>query len=156
TVAYYLAAVKSFTRWLVKDRRTPDNPLAHLTVDNPQADTRHDRRALNETELAALLAAAKGSANAVRGLTGQDPHIRYAVAVATGFRAGELASLTPESFALDCAPPCAFLGASQAKNRKAAQQPLPADVAAALRGYLANKPAEQVTWPGTWHERAAD
>ena len=36
------------------------------------------------------------------------------------------------------------------KNRKMKVQPLPADVAAALRGYLAGKPAERPVWGGTW------
>jgi hypothetical protein len=63
--------------------------------------------------------------------------------------------LTPGAFDLDATPACAFLGASQTKNRRPVQQPLPADVAAALRDYLADKPVDLPIWPGTWHERAA-
>jgi hypothetical protein len=36
TSNYYLRDVKAFSRWLVKDRRTADNPLAHLSGMNPQ------------------------------------------------------------------------------------------------------------------------
>jgi len=44
----YLTAIKQFTRWLVRDRRTPIDPLVHLSRLNVQADRRHDRRALSE------------------------------------------------------------------------------------------------------------
>jgi integrase len=107
TAAHYLSAIKQFTRWLVKDRRTLDNALAHLTLAGAQADLRHDRRALTEDELRALLDITKVSAVTYRGLTGQDRQMLYAVAAATGFRKGELASLTPDAFALDSEPPCA-------------------------------------------------
>jgi site-specific recombinase XerC len=46
TIAYYFRAIKQFCRWLVKDRRTPSNPLEHLSIEAPSADIRRDRRAL--------------------------------------------------------------------------------------------------------------
>jgi len=78
------------------------------------------------------------------------------VAGASGFRAGELATLTPESFGLDADPPTVTLPAEAAKNGRTAVQPLPPDLAAALRGYLAGRPAGKPVWPGTWHGKAAD
>src|SRR5207248_10508863 len=35
-------------------------------------------------------------------------------------------------------------------------QPLPPDVAAALRGYLEGRPAGEPVWPGSWADDAAD
>ena len=42
------------------------------------------------------------------------------------------------------------LAARFAKNRKTKVQPLPADVAAALRAYLTGKPENALVWGGTW------
>jgi hypothetical protein len=94
TTAGYLKAAKQFVRWLVRDRRTPTNPLEHLDAGDT-SDIRHDRRALTECEMQTLIRAAAGSDRTFRGLTGPERSILIAVACASGFRAGELASLTP-------------------------------------------------------------
>src|SRR5262249_31632198 len=73
-----------------------------------------------------------------------------------GFRTGELAVLTPESFALDTDPPTATLAAEHTKNKKPVVQPLPPEVVAVLREYLTGRPAGQPVWPGTWADRSAD
>jgi integrase len=156
TANQYLAAVKQFARWLVLDRRMADNPLAHLSGANARTDRRRDRRPLSAGELGAVTRAASASRETVRGLSGTDRAVLYAVAAGTGFRAGELASLTPGAFDLDATPPTVTLAAEHAKNGRAAVQPLPAHLAADLRGYLAGRPAGVPVWPGTWHERAAD
>jgi integrase len=155
TAAHYLGAIKQFVRWLVRDRRTPESPLCHLSIANAQSDLRRDRRPLSETDLRALIEAARTSTRDFRGLTGIDRAMLYVMACATGFRKGELAYLTPEAFALDSDPPCVLLGASQTKNKKAVQQPLPEGVVDILAQYLAAKPIGLPVWPGTWHERAA-
>jgi integrase len=146
----YLSALKSFGRWLVKDRRLGDNPFAHLDGGNAKLDRRHDRRELEVDELRALLAAARDSERTFRGLAGGDRYHLYATACGTGFRASGLASLTPESFDLTADTPTATLAARHAKNRKTKVQPLSPDLAELLRGYLASKPAGQPIWPGTW------
>jgi integrase len=156
TVNAYLVAIKAFTRWLVKDRRATADPLAHLSGWNAAEDVRHARRALPPAELGALLQATQDSPKAFRGLDGRDRHFLYLCAMGTGFRAGELASLQPESFALDAEPPAVVCRAGYTKNGKTATQPLPAEIAEALRGYLADRPAGQPVWPGSWHERGAD
>jgi hypothetical protein len=51
TTNYYLSHLKSFCRWLVKDRRMADNPLDHLEPGNVDMDRRHDRRELEAEEL---------------------------------------------------------------------------------------------------------
>jgi integrase len=68
---FYLAAVKQFVRWLVKDRRTADNPLAHLSGGNLKLDRRHDRRALDPDDFAAFINAARGS-SAAAGIAYRD------------------------------------------------------------------------------------
>jgi integrase len=146
----YLSALKSFGRWLVKDRRTADNHFAHLEGGNAQVDRRHDRRELTADELRRVLDAARNSTASFRGLTGADRFHLYATGCGTGFRASALASLTPESFDLDAASPVVTLAARHAKNRKTKVQPLPADVAELLRGYLRDKPAGERVWGGKW------
>jgi hypothetical protein len=55
TYNHYLKAAKQFTRWLVRDQRTPTDPLAHLSRLNVKVDRRHDRRALSEEEFTRLI-----------------------------------------------------------------------------------------------------
>jgi excisionase family DNA binding protein len=146
----YLSALKSFGRWLVKDRRAADNPFAHLEGGNARVDRRHDRRELEVEELRRVLAATRDSTRPFRGLTGADRYHLYAAACATGFRASALASLAPESFDLGADPPAVTLAARHAKNRRTKVQPIPPDVAELLRNYLRGKPAGLPVWGGTW------
>ncbi len=80
----------------------------------------------------------------------------YRVAAGTGFRVGELASLTPASFHLDAAPPSIALRAASSKRRRNDLQPIRDDLAELLRGWLVNKPADQPVWPGHWHDQGAE
>jgi integrase len=146
----YLSALKSFGRWLVKDRRAADNPFVHLAGGNAKVDRRHDRRELEAEELRRLLAVTRASERVFRGLTGPDRFALYATACGTGFRASALASLTPESFDLSAELPTVTLAARHAKNRKTKVQPLPEDLAELLRAYLAGRPGGQPVWGGTW------
>jgi integrase len=91
-------------------------------------DRRHDRRNLEPTELHALLKAA----------------------------VAELARLTPESFLLDCPLPTINVQPGYTKNRKEVSQPLPPDLAGALRGYLIGKLPDEPVWSSYWSERAAE
>jgi integrase len=150
TTNQYLTHLKSFCRWMVKDRRMGENPVAHLEPGNALADRRHDRRELDAGELRRLLVAARDSARRFRGLSGRDRFHLYAAACGTGFRASGLASLTPESFELDAEPPTVTLAARRNKSRKLKVQPLPPDVAGLLRGYLRERPAGEPVWDGTW------
>jgi integrase len=125
TTNYYLSHLKSFCRWLVKDRRMADNPLAHLEAGNVEVDRRHDRRELEAEELRLLLDVTRGSDRSFRGLTGSDRFHLYVVACGTGFRAAALASLTPENFDLQSEPPTVTLAARKNKSRKTKEQPLP-------------------------------
>jgi integrase len=90
------------------------------------------------------------------GLTGTDRRMLYALAMMTGFRARELANLSPISFDLDAERPTVTVKAAYSKNRREAVQPLPLDVAGALWGYLANRPASLPVWPGEWYTDAAE
>ncbi len=156
TSNFYLGAVKQFCRWMVRDRRMADNPLAHLAGGNEKVDRRHDRRPLSLDELCAVFQAARQSSRAFRGLTGGDRAILYSLACAGGFRASELGSLCPDAFDLDGDPPTVTLPAGFTKNGRTAVQPLPPDVVEALRGYLAGRPPRQPVWLDAWCDDAAE
>ncbi len=144
-----LKACKSFGAWLVKERRLPTNPLAHCAPVNERIDPRHKRRAFTHEELRRLLQAAEHGAE-FEGLSGIDRAMLYRVALGTGLRRGELASLTPESF--DLAPttrdagPAVVVLAAYTKNREPARQEITRDLADALRSYLARKPRRRKLW----------
>lgn len=102
-----------------------------------------------------MLEAARASEVITMGLTGEDRFHLYLTAAGTGFRASELASLTPESFDLDADPPTVTVDAAYTKNRKAVAQPLPPGVAHALRVYLDGRRVGRPMWTGLWRRRAA-
>ncbi len=149
TSNHYLRAIKQFTRWLVKDRRASDDPLAHVAMLNVSMDRRHDRRPFSETELTAILQAANAGP-VVRRMKGPDRAMLYSVAGYTGLRASELASLMPESFDLDPEPPTVTVQAAYSKHRRQDVLPLHPSLVALLRPWLASKPADQPVWPGNW------
>lgn len=152
----YLTAIKSFSRWLLERERTDRDRPVSLSRLNAKTDRRHHRRALDETELSRLLASASASAVTLQGLTGRDRSMVYMLAMSTGLRASELASLTPGGFALETECPAVTVRAAYTKNRLEAEQPLPADVAAAFREYLRGRAAAAALWPGQWNRRAAE
>jgi integrase len=87
-------------------------------------------------------------------MTGLDRFWLYGLALQTGLRASELASLIPASFNLTADQPNVRLKAAYAKNRKEAIQPLPAEIVESLTVYLASKPTDKPIWPGSWYLRA--
>jgi hypothetical protein len=80
----------------------------------------------------------------------------YRIAARTGFRVGELASLSPVNFNLDANPPAIALDAKCSKRRKADVQPIRSELAASLGSSLEGKPAGSPVWPGWWRDQAAE
>ena len=148
TVNHYVRAVRGFFRWLVRAKRIGSNPLESLMLVNTAGDVRRARRELTADELRQLFDAARVSNRTYRGLAGEARYFLYLVAAGTGFRASALANLTPADFDLDAGT--VTLAARFNKSRRLKVQPLPSDVAAALRDYLAGKPAGAPVWGGTW------
>lgn len=155
----YLVAMKSFCQWLVRDNRSRENRLAHLSRLNADVDIRRERRALDQKEFAKLLAVTIKSSVEYRGLTGVDRAVLYLVAVYSGLRATELASLTKRSFKLDDSNPTVTVKAGYSKRRRLDVIPLRIDVASTVRKWIAQREAigqGERLWPGTWFERAAE
>jgi integrase len=143
TANYYLASVKQFCRWAVRDGRAAESPVAHLTGWNARTDRRHDRRALTVDEVRRLLVAALAGPDRM-GMTGRERAMLYCVALETGLRAGELRSLTRASFRLEGDQPTVTVAAAYSKRRREDVQPLKPALAVALGAFLGAKaPAAQ-------------
>lgn len=153
TVNHYLRAIKQFSRWLVRDRRTGDDRLQHLSGGNVKAEgIRRERREFTDDEISRILHAAKAGPSRL-GLSAEQRFMLYATALGTGFRALELASLTVGAFDLDADPPTSTIQAADEKRRRGAVQPLPADLVSLLRPWLQDLHADELLWPGRWAEQ---
>ena len=174
TINHHLRAVKGFTRWLMTNHRLARDPLVGVKMLNVSTDRRRERRALDDDELARLLAAAAAS-DAVtitkryrrkvgpkkgeirlgtRTFTIPRRDVLYLLAASTGFRFGEIKSLTTRSFDLDADPPTVTVEASYSKRRRRDVQPLRPDIADALRETLDATPRGEHVWPGLPDEMA--
>ena len=160
----------------MKDRRSPENPFAHLSRLNARVDIRHERRALTAKELGGLIAAAEKSKESFRGLDGTTRAMLYRLATMSGLRAAELASLTPASFDLAADTPIVTLEAGYSKHRREDVLPLHSDLVTRMRQWFtaresANGGSDEQRviltldrssetncerlFPGTWAEKAA-
>jgi integrase len=136
SVHHAARAVKSFSRWLRKAKRSQDDKLQDLAL--PEVVTKRTRKALQPEEIAALIETTRTEPRRAK-IDGPDRSILYATAAGTGFRLGELESLTPESFNLDCDPPTIVCESAYTKNGKEAVQPIRPELVALLRPWLAGK-----------------
>jgi site-specific recombinase XerD len=117
TSNHYLRAIKQFSRWLVRDRRTNDDPLIHLATLNAKTDRRHDRRALLADEFSRLVEAA-ASGPPVACIPGPDRAMMYVLSAWTGYRKAEIGSLTRRSLRLDADPPTVTVAACYSKQKR--------------------------------------
>ena len=140
SINHHVRAVKGFSRWLWRDNRAREHSLAHLATTSSEADRRRRRRALTTAEASRLIQAAEVSKKSIGGLTGPARARLYSIALGTGFRASELASLTPERFNMTGNPPTATIAACYAKNGREAAQPIPHALADRLAPWLATLP----------------
>ena len=167
----YLRCCKSFTTWLIRDRRIGESPFAHLQGLNAKLDRRLERRSLSAANLSRLLTATRYSNRTFRGLSGEDRFQLYLFTARSGFRAFELSRLTQSWLDLTGSPPSVTIQASDEKARRGATIPLPQEVADSVREWIAKKEQEshdvipigstqskrnQPLWPRTWWRKAAE
>ena len=151
TSNHYLRAIKQFTRWLRLEKRFINDSLARLEMLNVQVDRRHDRRALSEGEVTRLLKVTLAG-ESVLSFSPTDRHMLYVMAMSTGLRASELASLTAASLQLEVSPPTVTVQAGYSKRRRMDVLPLPADILELARDWLKAKSPTEKLWPGDWAE----
>ena len=141
TKNHYLGAIKGFCRWAVRDGRLPQSPLEHLRkieARKVRSSRRHERRALTVEEVRRLLESTVDAPD-VLGMTGGERALLYRLAVETGLRVSELASLTRASFELHDDCPVVTVDSAYTKNHEPAEIPLRAETAAVLLTVLAGK-----------------
>ena len=134
---HYMRAFKMFCQWMVRDRRALEHPVDHLrqlTVTQPK----RVRRALTVDEARTLLDSTQNGPEH-HGMTGQQRALLYRMAIETGLRASELASLTHASFDLSSDSPTVSVAARVSKRRRQDAIPLRADTASVMRAVLASK-----------------
>jgi integrase len=149
TKNHYRTALIGFCRW-AEDGRMPPTPLAHLKKVCITESTR-EQRAIAAEELDKLFAAARAGKRS-HLLSGEERFWLYWLAIESGLRAGELASLTPMNFQGDVV----IIRATISKNRKLTQQPLRRDFLDELRPWVELHDTDQRLWPGKWFRRAAE
>ena len=132
----HIRSLKGFSRWLWKQRLTPEDALLDLGLHNAATDRRHVRREMSADEVRWLLDVTEQRIRPEHGADGPTRAMCYRVAAATGFRASELRSLTIDSFDLDADPPTCTVEAGYSKRRKRDVQPLPAALVEPLRAWL--------------------
>ena len=118
TCNHYLRAIKSFSRWLHRDKRSRHDALAILEAYNAATDPRHIRREMSTDELTLLIASTERRTLPEHKMPGPDRAMAYRLALGTGFRAKELRSMTPASFNLDANPPTVTVTAAHSKHRR--------------------------------------
>ena len=129
---HYLTAMKTFCRWLVRERRLAEDPTRFLSRRNAAPDVRHERRALSADECEKLLSAAR-EGKTHHGLSGPDRALCYRLALETGLRYSELRSLTVGDLNLQGNPPTVTVQACYSKSGREDTLPLRQQTAAKLR-----------------------
>jgi len=136
TYNHYLTALKGFCSWMCKDGRATSNPVAYLAKVNAATDVRRERRVLAVDEIELLLTTTEAEPTR-HGLTGGERSLLYRLALATGLRVSELASLRRESFDMSLSPPVVTVAAGYSKRGRQDTLPLSDSIAGVLRPFLA-------------------
>ncbi len=110
TAGHYVASLKAFCNWMVRDGRAAENPLASLRKQNPAADRRHVRRALAGDEAQRLLDATRDGPSRY-GIDGPERAAIYWLALETGLRLSEIGSLRRRDLDLEGDAPTVRVGA---------------------------------------------
>ena len=135
---HYLTAMKMFINWMVKDRRTPDNPIAGMSKQNTDTDRRRVRRPLSLDEFDQLLQSAAAGPD-IQRISGPDRVILYIVACYTGYRRNEIGSVSRRSFNFETSPATLTVEASYSKRKRRDVIPLRQDFAQLIQDWLKNQ-----------------
>jgi integrase len=145
TCNHYRAAARAFSNWCYKSGRVRVDELRGVSGFNAKEDRRHDRRTLGLDELQKLIDATHQGPD-IAGLSGPTRALCYRLAVASGLRYSELASLTPGSFDFENGP-SVTVEAAYAKNGQTATLFLPSDLADDLAAYVETLEPEAKAFP---------
>lgn len=142
TSNHYLTAIKSFSRFLWQDRRTTEDVFCGLRKLNAETDRRRVRRAMSADEVKRLTCVTSGCRKWYRRrdwkLNPTDRVLLYSIALYTGLRSIEIASLRVASFNLETRT--LTVEASNTKNRKKASLPIHPVLMELLRPVICSNP----------------
>ena len=147
TYNHYLQANQQFSKYLVKTRYLPADPLISLEPLNTQVDIRHPRRALSPTEFAKLVQSARESGVEIQCFDGETRARIYVISYLTGLRRNEIGSLTPGSFDLESNPPTVTVEAAFSKHRRRDVLPLHPELVMMLKEWLKGTLPDEVLFP---------
>jgi len=136
TRQHVIGNIKALTRWAWREGMSPVDPLAGLSLPNPDTDRRRRRRMLTVEEWHRLESAAINGPDRY-GLSGPVRAMVYATAIQTGLRANELRQLRRSSLHLDGERPFVVVEAGGTKNRTVARQYIRPELAERLRIHAA-------------------
>ena len=139
TSNYYLIAIKELCNWAVNESIASENPLRSAKPMNAEGDVRRRRRAITTDEFVLLVDAAMNG-KPIQGMNGPERALLYVVAAWTGFRRGELASLTVSQLQLDGVDPTITVSAAYSKRRRRDVIPLHPSVVELIREWLVVNP----------------
>ncbi|MFI5461224.1 MAG: tyrosine-type recombinase/integrase [Isosphaerales bacterium] len=144
TCNHHRAAVKQFVKWCYDTHRIREDALRGVVGFNAKEDPRHERRTISLDELRCFIQAAQRG-EPFKSMTGPTRALCYRLAVASGLRYSEIASILPESF--DWKAPGVTVAAAHAKNGNLATLPLPIDLVDDLAAYVAPLPPGKPIFP---------
>jgi site-specific recombinase XerD len=136
TSNHHLVSLKTFTNWLVTNRRIAMDPLKIAKRVGVTRDRRHDRRVLTSEEFTRLIQATGASEKTIQGLSGPDRRMLYLLLSSTGLRLRAAMLLTPNNYQLDARPATLTVPAHHSKNKKVATKILPSALVPSLKKYL--------------------
>jgi integrase len=136
TLNHYRTAIRAFSRWLWKDGRIGTDALSGVTGFNAKEDRRHDRRTLGVNEIRTVIENTQSGPTWGK-MTGPARALCYRLAVGTGLRYSEIASIRPESLDWKASPATVTVSAAYTKNGDPATLPIPSDLAGDLASYVA-------------------
>lgn len=144
TINDYLTSAKNFSRWLLTDKCSIDDPLVGIPKFNVATEEpRRPRRELSPDEFTRLFQVTEARTLPQHKISGPDRAMLYRIALVTGLRAIELRSLFTNSFDLNSDPPTVTVEASFSKRRRRDVQPFPGTLLSELEPWLAKKPPGQ-------------
>lgn len=151
---HHQRSLSGFLNWLMSVNRIDHVATKGIPLLNAKRNRRRVRRPLRTDEIRRLLSAALHGKTHHR-LTGYQRYLVYLIAMETGYRWGEIHSLTPANFSLEEQVPFVCLIADASKRRKEDIIPLKHSTANELRTYLAGKSPNEPAFP-MWEKRGAE
>jgi integrase len=154
----FIECIKAFGNWLERVARlVPRSPFAALSKKGIRAaeNPARPRDALTEEEVSILLRYTAQSHSVLLGMDGRQRALLYELALATGLRRNEIASLTPASFFLSESVPFVIVESQHTKNRMRAELPIKKQLAEKLQQWLVGKQGGEILFPIRYKETAA-